>query len=250
MPPSKNYDIYGIVFKTACKMPAEQRDNPWLLYHAIANALDSYISTKCVDNRRIVVEPPHDIFDTKNTDDLPAEIKPRKKSTQPEPDTADTPTDDALPAVEPDWASGKIDLTNNYIGSYSNPCSTTCGKHGYTVYQTELWLYNMETGYLSVVDTEWTSLEQLRATLDPYVKYAKKHRKLEKFVDTEINEQMDNIRATCKQFRAEKNQSRLQYYVQLYNLGFKPSQIAQEMGITKQSVYTYKNTAKSQGLIK
>lgn len=256
----KNYNVYGIVFGTACEMPTEQRNNPWLLCHAIADAVVAYIANMPSVPHAPV--QPRDIFDTEHTDDLPAEIKPKKPTPKPVPEPDPVEPEPELPLIDVIWAERTIDLVNNYIGSYSNPCSTSVGQCRRPCVQTELWLYDKNTDTLSVVDAEFDTLEKLHACLDPHVEYAKKHRTPPTWEDKATNDAMDNLAAECKKHREKRakkdemlkittqpKKSRLDQFVEMYNMGFKPSRIASEMGISLQGTYSYKNLARKKGLI-
>ncbi|MBO5704927.1 MAG: hypothetical protein J6R99_02825 [Alphaproteobacteria bacterium] len=260
----KNYNVYGIVFGTACEMPTEQRNNPWLLCHAIADAVVAYIENMPSVPHAPV--QPRDIFDTEHTDDLPAEIKPKKLTPKPVPEPDPVEPEPELPLIDAIWVERTIDLVNNYIGSYSNPCSTSVGQCRRPCVQTELWLYDKNTDTLSVVDAEFDTLEKLHACLDPHVEYAKKHRTPPTWIDPEIERQSEKLVVECRAHRAARantdanladgkpvdtiGKSRLEQYVELYNMGFKPSRIATEMGISQQGAYSYKNLARKKGLIK
>lgn len=197
-------------------------------------------------------EPPVDIFDTQRVDDVPPELNVK--------------TNAMMPTL---WREKRIDLNKNYLGSYSNPCSTSVGKCGRPCVQTELWLYDKETDYLSTVDVEFADRETLQATLDPLVEYAKKHRVLPVWEDKATNDAMDDLAAAAKEHRVNRaeqdeklktkvsaqsaktdGKTRIEQFLNLYNRGFKTSQIAREMGITEQYVYNLKNQAKTKGLIK
>ena len=319
----KHYDIYGVVFNAACRMPAEQRNDPWLVCSVIVSALDEYYNklndaalAKYCDP---APTPPRDVFDTEHTDDIPAEIKPKKpriithkpihdptlpdgvvltplsktekvqktatKSktesvvmpaapTKPS-DNSEKPNDPDytnidnwdLPTIEINtlWQEKPIDIKKNYIGKYSNPCSTSLGKCGGPCWQTEICLYNKETDWLSTVDVEFPDLETLHKTLDPYVEYAKKHHKEPVWIDPNIAEQQEKIVAECREYRKNRaeqdaklqkhvaptsNKDRLNRFVELYNQGWKIRQIAEAMDTTYELTHARKNYAKKKGLIK
>ncbi len=300
----KHYDIYGVVFNAACRMPTEQRNDPWLVCSVIVSALDEYfnklndaaLAEYCKPD--LAPTPPRDVFDTEHTDDIPKKElfgglkisnkqparpkKPRKTFVeycleQQKPNTFSdlNPTDSktesvADPEPEPDLPpftcahqSGPVDLEKNYLGQYSNPCSTQVGKCLKPCVQTELWLFDKDTDYMSVVDVEYENIESLRATLDPYVAYAKKHRHPPQYIDTKIAAAQEKIVAECREYRKNhaemvkkltsnraNGKTQMERFVELYNAGFKYTQIANELGITVDSVYAYKHKAKKEGLIK
>lgn len=306
--PTKRYDIYGVVYNTACRMPSDQRNDPWLLCSAICGALDEYLE-KLAREQLIRVSPRvnttndgmmlFNIFDTEHTDDIPADIKPKKPTiskmekvqktatkskTEPvvmpaaptEPsDNSEKPNDPDytnidnwnLPTIEINtlWQEKPIDIKKNYIGKYSNPCSTSLGKCGGPCWQTEIWLYNKETDWLSTVDVEFPDLETLHKTLDPYIEYAKKHHKEPVWIDPNIAEQQEKIVAECREYRKNRaeqdaklqkhvaptsNKDRLNRFVELYNQGWKIRQIAEAMDTTYELTRARKNYAKKKGLIK
>lgn len=316
----KHYDIYGVVFNAACRMPAEQRNDPWLVCSVIVSALDEYYNklndaalAKYCDPDPAPT-PPRDVFDTEHTDDIPAEIKPKKSRiithkpihdptlpdgvvltplskmakvqktatksktesvvmpaapTEPS-DNSEKPNDpepidpeSELPPFNPAWCERFVDFNKYYLGKYSNPCSTQHGQCGGPCYQTELWLYNKTTDYLSVRDAEFYSLDELRATLDPYVKYAHEHRVVPEHIDTDIAEKQEQMVAECREHRKNRaktlaqlenyrndNRTQMERFVDLYNQGLSNVAIASQMGLVLGSVYAYKNKAKAKGLIK
>lgn len=308
--PTKRYDIYGVVYNTACRMPSDQRNDPWLLYSAICGALDVYLE-KLAREQLIRVSPRvnttndgmmlFNIFDTEHTDDIPADIKPKKPTiskmekvqktatksktesvvmpaapTEPsdnseklnDPDYTNIDNWD-LPTIEINtlWQEKPIDIKKNYIGKYSNPCSTSLGKCGGPCWQTEIWLYDKVTDWLSTVDVEFPDLETLHKTLDPYVEYAKKHHKEPVWIDQNIAEQQEKIVAECREYRKNRaeqdaklqkhvaptsNKDRLNRFVELYNQGWKIRQIAEAeaMDTTYELTRARKNYAKKKGLIK
>jgi len=296
----KHYDIYGVVFNAACRMPTEQRNDPWLVCSVIVSALDEYynklndvaLAKYCEPDP--VPTPPCDVFDTEHTDDIPADIKPKKPTiskmekvqktatkskTEPvvmpaaptEPsDNSEKPNDpepidpeSELPPFNPAWCERFVDFDKYYLGKYSNPCSTRHGQCGGPCYQTELWLYNKTTDYFSVCDVEFYSLDELRATLDPYVKYAHEHRVVPEHIDTDIAEKQEQMVAECREHRKNRaktleqlenyrndNRTQMERFVDLYNQGLSNVAIASQMGLVLGSVYAYKNKAKAKGLIK
>lgn len=301
--PTKRYDIYGVVYNTACRMPSDQRNDPWLLCSAICGALDEYLE-KLAREQLIRVSPRvnttndgmmlFNIFDTEHTDDIPADIKPKKPTiskmekvqktatkskTEPvvmpaaptEPsDNSEKPNDpepidpeSELPPFNPAWCERFVDFDKHYLGKYSNPCSAQHGQCGGPCYQTELWLYNKTTDYFSVCDVEFYSLDELRATLDPYVKYAHEHRVVPEHIDTDIAEKQEQMVAECHEHRKNRaktlaqlenyrndNRTQMERFVDLYNQGLSNVAIASQMGLVLGSVYAYKNKAKAKGLIK
>lgn len=191
-------------------------------------------------------EPPVDIFDTQHIDDVPPELNVKTNAT--------------MPTL---WREKRIDLNKNYLGSYSNPCSTSVGKCGGPCVQTELWLYDKETDYLSTVDVEFPDRETLQAILDPLVEYAKKHRVPPVWEDKATNDAMDELVALAKEHRANRaeqdeklkhvapvKENQLSRFVELYNQGWKLSRIATEMNTTIENTYARKSYAKKKGLIK
>lgn len=261
--PFSKYEILGRVVETVCHMPT---DAPVLhLCNAISNSIWEYLqelekpTPVTLGKPAVVKVPATDIFDTEHTDDIPAEIKP-KKTTPKKPVIRDV----NLPVLDMLWWEKPINLDKCYLGQYSNPCTTSLGKCKQPCVQTELWLFDKKTDELSTVDVEFADLETLHNSLDPYVEYAKKHRTPPVYVDKEINAAMDDLAAAAKEIRSYRKEqdeqlnkpkvpngkTRLEYYVELYKAGFKVSQIAREMGINEQYVYNLKNQAKNKGLIK
>lgn len=235
--PFSKYEILGRVVDAVNTMPV---DAPILqMCNVIAGSIYQYlqeleIPTPVTLGKPTVVKvPATDIFDTEHTDDIPAEIKPKK----------------TLPELQMLYSEKPVDLKNNYLGQYSNPCSTSMGKCRQPCVQTELWLFNKKTDELTTIDVEYADIETLRKALDPYVEYAKKHRVPPTWLDKETNEAMDDLMAAAKEVVKQQKRNRMDQYVDLYKAGFKVSQIAREMGISEQGVYAYKHEAKKKGLL-
>lgn len=287
--PFSKYEILGRVVETVCHMPT---DAPVLqLCNAISNSIWEYLQDPAIMERftpiklgkpapEIIKDIPHSIFDTEHVDDIPAEIKPKKPTVTPAPlpeppAPRKTPVvlqygPDGLPIPQIIWREKPFNLEKCYLVRYSNPCSTSLGKCRKPCVQTELWLFDKKTDELTTVDVEFADLKTLQCSLDPYVAYACKHRKVPEYIDHEINDAMEDLAAAAKEIQSYRTKqdekleqkvattvpkqpsgkTRLEYYVELYKAGFKVSQIAREMGINEQYVYNLKNQAKNKGLIK
>lgn len=272
--PFSKYEILGRVVETVCHMPTDA--SQLALCNAVACSVWDYLQAPDILERftpiklgkaapEIIKDIPRSIFDTEHVDDIPADIKPKKAKYEKElPGTMPIQVNkDGLPIPEIIWREKPFDLDKCYLGKYSNPCTTSLGQCRKPCVQTELWLYDKKTDYLTVVDVEFADLESLHRSLDPWVEYAHKHHTQPEYIDKEINDAMDDLAAAAKELRSFRTaqdeqlnkpkvpngKTRLEYYVELYKAGFKVSQIAREMGINLQTVYSYKNQAKNKGLL-
>lgn len=163
-----------------------------------------------------------------------------------------TPKDPQL--IDPDqitpvWASEKINWAEYWVYDYSAPCTTKHGNCGGECAQTEIWLVHRRKYKLSLVDAEFASVDALRDFLDPRKELAAKNNiyPLEK-IDAELAGKDEKQRAEC---RAAKNQSQFSRFIEYYHeFRGDAAKIAFAMGIEKQSVYAYKNKAKTMGVLK
>lgn len=137
----------------------------------------------------------------------------------------------SLPHFNPLWTAADVDFDKNYLQQYSNPCSTLHGNCGGECVQTELWLRNKKTGNLSVCDAEFATLDELRATLDPYVKLA-----------TRANAAAQSRKLPC-------SRERLEQLAKLFNAGKSDAEIMEQYHISASSVATYRAAAKRCGLL-
>lgn len=148
----------------------------------------------------------------------------------------------------PTWMSENVNLAEYWVYDYSAPCTTNHGKNGKPAAQTEIWLVNRHKYKLLVIDAEFESLGSLRDFLDPRKELAAKNRicPLEK-IDAELAGKDEKQRAEC---RAAKKQSQFSRFIEYYHeFRGDAAKIAAAMGIEKQSVYAYKNKAKSMGVL-
>ncbi len=136
-----------------------------------------------------------------------------------------------LPPFNPAWTEQHVDLDNNYLERYSNPCSTLHGKCGRKCWQTELWLRNKKTKELSVCDVEFYEMDELRGTLDPYVKYTK------------------SVLAVAAANKLPCSQQRLEQIAELFNAGKSDNEIMEILHLSINSVKTYRAAAKRSGLL-
>lgn len=136
-----------------------------------------------------------------------------------------------LPPFNPLWAAADVNLDKNYLQQYSNPCSTLHGNCGGECVQTELWLRSKKSGKLSVCDVEFATLDELRKTLDPYVKLA-----------TRANAAAQSQKLPC-------SRDRLEYIANLYNKGKTDKEIMELLHISANSAKTYHAAAKRCGLL-
>lgn len=154
------------------------------------------------------------IFDTKDISDIPEKIiKPK------------------LPRFNPAWLEKHIDFNKSKIVRYSNPCSTLHGKCGQKCYQTELWIDT--NGSLDTCDCEFYDLDELKQTLDSYIK---------KYSD-------DVLKKTKKPTHSHCSKERLQQVADLVNQGCTNKQIAERLGISPTSTATYKGDCKRLGML-
>jgi len=136
-----------------------------------------------------------------------------------------------MPPFNPVWAEREIDLNKYYIQQYSNPCSTLHGHCGGECVQTELWLRSKKSGKLSVCDVEFATLDELRKTLEPYVKLATRA----------------NAHATSKKLPCSRE--RLEQLAKVFNTGKSDKEIMEQYHISASSVATYRAAAKRCGLL-
>lgn len=153
----------------------------------------------------------NDIFDTKDTSDIPPElIKP------------------SLPPFRPAYLEKHIDFSRSKIVRYSNPCSTMHGECGGQCWQTELLV---ETGAkLEACDCEFYDLDELRGTLDAYIK-------------------ITNMETTKEPRKAPCSMEKLNQIAVLFNQGCSNKQVAERLKLTLVSVSTYKSACKRFGLL-
>lgn len=150
--------------------------------------------------------------------------------------------------ITPVWLSENINLEEYWVYDYSKPVVTNCGNCGCPCVQTELWLVHRRKYKLSLVDAEFATLHALHDFLDPRKKLATENNiyPLEK-IDAEL---ADNEKEQHAKLHADKNQSQFNRFIEFYHqFNGDPAKIATAMGIQKQSVYAYKNKAKTMGLL-
>lgn len=167
-----------------------------------------------------------DIFDTKDTKDIPEKVLPKKKSK-----ILKTSFQ-----FNPDWIEHEIDFTKQQIVRYSNPCSTLHGHNGGKVWMTELMLID-NSGAITTCDCEFTDIDELNNTLNAIVK------------PIDISEP-DNKTEQATQKKAVCSMGRLQEVADLFNRGCNNKQVAEILGIALTSTSKYKNEAKKAGLLK
>lgn len=161
---------------------------------------------------------------------------------------------DAGKTIDPDqitpvWLSENINLEEYWVYDYSKPVTTQCGNCGCPCAQTELWLVHRRKYKLSLVDAEFASVDALLDFLDPRKELAAKNNiyPLEK-IDAELDDTQDKQYAKS---RADKNQSQFNRFIEFYHqFNGDAAKISAAMGIQKQSVYAYKNKAKTMGVLK
>lgn len=161
---------------------------------------------------------------------------------------------DAGKMVDPDqmtpvWLSESVNLEEYWVYDYSKPVVTKCGNCGCPCAQTELWLVHRRKYKLSLVDAEFVSVNALRDFLDPRKELAAKNNiyPLEK-IDAEL---ADNEKEQHAKLHADKKQSQLNRFIEFYHqFNGDAAKISAAMGIQKQSVYAYKNKAKTMGVLK
>lgn len=157
--------------------------------------------------------PRKDIFDTKDLSDIPAEVIKTK-----------------LPPFKPAWIETPIDLKKSKIVRYSNPCSTLKGHCGTKCWQTEIWIDT--NGEISTCDCEWYDLDELKSTLDAYIKdYSKS-----------VIEKHTKYHPAC-------SKERLNDVAVLVKQGCNNKQIAERLGLSNASVSKYKTDCKNCGLL-
>lgn len=137
----------------------------------------------------------------------------------------------SLPPFNPLWTAADVDFGKNYLQQYSNPCSTLHGHCGGECVQTELWLRSKKSGKLSVCDVEFATLDELRKTLDPYVKLA-----------TRANAHAASKKLPC-------SRERLEQLAKVFNAGKSDAEIMEQYHISASSVATYRAAAKRCGLL-
>lgn len=150
----------------------------------------------------------------------------------------------------PVWLSERVNLSEYWVYDYSQPKPTERGNCGDKCWATELWLVSRHLHKLKLVDAEFDSLDSLQDFLDPRKESAAKNRiePLER-IDAELagvneKDQRDKCRAAKKQSQFSRF---LEYYHEFHGDATK---IAAAMGVEKQSVYSYKNKAKTMGILK
>lgn len=161
---------------------------------------------------------------------------------------------DAGKTIDPDqitpvWMSEKVNLEEYWVYDYSKPVVTKCGNCGCPCAQTELWLVHRRKYKLSLVDAEFASVEALRDFLDPRKELARENNiyPLEK-IDAELDDTQDKQHT---KLHADKNQSQFNRFIEFYHqFNGDATKIAAAMGVQKQSVYAYKNKAKTMGVLK
>lgn len=174
-----------------------------------------------------------------------------------EPDNSEIPNNrvaDAGKTIDPDqitpvWMSEKVNLEEYWVYDYSTPCTTLHGNCGCPCAQTELWLVHRRKYKLSLVDAEFVSIDALRDFLDPRKELARENNiyPLEK-IDAEL---ADNEKEQHTKLHADKKQSQLNRFIEFYHqFNGDAAKIAAAMGVQKQSVYAYKNKAKTMGVLK
>lgn len=149
----------------------------------------------------------------------------------------------------PVWLSERVNLSEYWVYDYSNPKPTERGNCGDKCWATELWLVSRRLHKLKLVDAEFDSLDSLQDFLDPRKELAAKNRiePLEK-IDGELAGV--NKKDQCDKCRAAKKQSQFSRFLEYYHeFHGDATKIAAAMGVEKQSVYSYKNKAKTMGII-
>ncbi len=161
---------------------------------------------------------------------------------------------DAGKTIDPDqitpvWLSENVNLEEYWVYDFSKPVTIKCGNCGCPCVQTELWLVHRRKYKLSLVDAEFATLHALHDFLDPRKELAAENNiyPLEK-IDAELDGTQDKQHT---KLHADKNQSQMNRFIEFYHqFNGDAAQIATAMGIQKQSVYAYKNKAKTMGVLK
>lgn len=151
--------------------------------------------------------------------------------------------------VGPIWLSQTINWSEYWVYDYSNPVTTLNGKCGRKCAQTEIWLVHRRKYKLSLVDAEFASVATMHDFLGPLKELAKENKiqPLE-VIDEELAGKDKKQRDAC---RIAKQQSKFGLFLECYDLFHGDAvKISEKMGIAKQSVYAYKNKAKTMGVLK
>lgn len=161
-----------------------------------------------------IVKVDTSIFDVQDTSDIPEEvIKPK------------------LPPFKPAWLERHIDFKKSKLCRYSNPCSALHGKCGQQCWQTELLIDT--GGKLDTCDCEFYEIDELRNTLDAYIKH----------YSNGVLEKQKKTRPAC-------STKRLQEVAVLINQGCTNKQIQERLSLSYASVVKYKTDCKKAGLLK
>lgn len=163
-------------------------------------------------------KPPKDIFDTKNTNDVPPELLKMQFTTT---------------KFNPDWVEYKIDFRKQKIVRYSNPCSTLHGHNGGKVWQTELILDT--DGEISTCDCEYRDLEKLNRELVLLI--------AEKESPQDTDKSKPKTKPVC-------SLNRLQEIADLFNRGCDNKQVSEILGLSNLTVSKYKSDCRKAGLLK
>lgn len=150
-----------------------------------------------------------DIFDTKDTSDIPPEvIKPK------------------MPSFDPAWCEKKLDFKKTKLVRYSNPCSTLKGKCGTKCWQTELIIDN--NGEWSTCDCEFYDVDELHRILDEIVSC------------TNLNVSKPKLPCSLEKLKS---------IAELVNQGCTNAQVCDCLGIKPTSLYVYKNACRRMDLL-
>ena len=150
--------------------------------------------------------------------------------------------------ITPVWMSERVNLAEYWVYDYAKPLPIKHGNCGDRCWKTEIWLVHRHKHKLTVIDAEFVSLDALCDFLDPRKDLARENRiePLEK-IDAELAGTKEKQPAES---RKRAKQSRFSKFLEYYHLCHgDPAKIASAMQITKQAVYSYKNKAKTMGII-
>ena len=151
--------------------------------------------------------------------------------------------------MTPVWMSQNVNLSEYWIYDYSTPCTTLHGHCGGECVQTEVMLVHRRKHKLLVLDVEFATPDALHDFLGPRKELARENNivPLEK-IDAELAGREEKQRA---ELAAAKKQSQFNRFIEYYHqFHGDTTAIMNAMGFNnKQTVYSYKNKAKTMGLL-
>lgn len=229
--------LYNDVFATIAHTIAQSRDRGdlWKLTIELTTEMTAFVQRRHKSNSP-----------TKKTETV----------SEPETVPCDGPDVDnapPVPAQDPEntaplWLSKQITWADYWVYQYSNPVSTLHGHCGEKCVQTELWLVHRRTGRGLFVDAEFANTDAVKDFLDPRVELAKADNI---YPLDQIDAELAGGGSDDDTPKKSRDCGALTRFVAAYKkYGGDTDQIMAEMGFaSKQSVYSYKNKAKSQGLL-